>query len=59
VQGSSISWPDDVTVAPDGSVYVTSSQIHRSTMLSDTDEEVVPALVEIEVAVPRSMPAVR
>ncbi len=40
-----ISWPDGVTVAPDGSVYVTSSQIHRSTMFGDTDERNPPFAV--------------
>ncbi len=32
-----ISWPDGVCAAPDGSIYATSSQIHRSTMFGATD----------------------
>lgn len=37
-----ISWPDGVCAAPDGSVYVTSSQIHRSTMFSAPDTRQPP-----------------
>jgi hypothetical protein len=30
-----ISWPDGVAVGPDGSIYVTSSQFHRSSLFND------------------------
>jgi sugar lactone lactonase YvrE len=37
-----ISWPDGVCAAPDGSAYVTSSQIHRSTMFGAPDTRQPP-----------------
>ncbi len=37
-----ISWPDGVCAAPGGTVYVTSSQIHRSTMFSAPDTRQPP-----------------
>jgi sugar lactone lactonase YvrE len=37
-----ISWPDGVAVAPDGSIYVTASQIHRSPMFAGADRRSPP-----------------
>lgn len=37
-----ISWPDGVAVAPDGTIYVTSSQLHRGPMFNATDQRRPP-----------------
>lgn len=37
-----ISWPDGVAAAPDGSIFVTSSQIHHSAMFNNDDQRNPP-----------------